>query len=399
MDKVSEIKFTDKELSERWEGVREDFWGDLKVETVKALQKLLESGMEVEIQDLIGAEKWKHTPNRWGYRNGTYSRSLLTTMGPIGRLRVPRIRGGFRFKILNRYAQRSKDLDQTIVEMFLGGVSTRRMKEVLRPLVGAPSVSATTVSNLCKVLTIEVEKYHRRKLKDTYRYLVLDGIYLKTKSPHLSKRRCLLVAYGIKADGVREMIDFKMVRAGESQVAWESFLVGLKNRGLEGDALRLIGVDGNKGLSNAVDLVWLGVPRQRCWAHKLRNVAGHIPKKLQTACLAEAKSIYNADSKLEATKEFRRWAKTWRGIVPKAVACLEDDWEDMLPFFDQPKALWKKLRTTNAIERTFREVRRRTRPISCFQNKESVERIIFSIFFRQNLLWSEKPLRQITQNY
>ncbi|MGH9878576.1 MAG: IS256 family transposase, partial [Nitrososphaerales archaeon] len=327
------------------------------------------------------------------FRNGYYFRNLLTTMGLITLLKVPRLRDGKKgFKVLPRYMQRSPDVDKGVLEMFLAGVSTRRVQEVLTPWMGKPTVSASTVSKISKVLDREVQKFHGRRLSDDYLYLVLDGIYLKTKSPIHSKRRCILVAYGIKADGTRELIDFKLTRKGESQIAWESFLVSLKNRGLEGAHLKLVVVDGNKGLWNAIDLVWLNVPRQRCWAHKLRNVANKIPKKLQSSCMVEASKIYRAESKEEALRCFKHWAKVWGGIVPDAVKCLEEDFEEMLTFFQCPKELWIKLRTTNVIERVFREVRRRTRPISCFQNRESVERIIFAIFHRQNNLWKEDPL-------
>jgi transposase-like protein len=393
MNTVSEIKLTDKELNERWSRVKEDFWGDLKSQTVIALKRLLETSMEIEIQDLVGAQRWKHVTPRPTFRNGYYFRNLLTTMGLITLLKVPRLRDGKkRFKILPRYMQRSPDVDKGVLEMFLAGVSTRRVQEVLAPWMGKPTVSAGTVSKISKVLDQEVQKFHGRRLSDDYLYLVLDGIYLKTKSPIHSKRRCILVAYGIKADGTREMIDFKLTGKGESQVAWESFLVSLKNRGLEGNHLKLVVVDGNKGLWNAVDLVWLNVSRQRCWAHKLRNVANKIPHKIQGPCIIEASKIYKAESKEEALKAFKHWAKVWGGIVPDAVKCLEEDFEEMITFFQCPKELWIKLRTTNVIERVFREVRRRTRPISCFQNRESVERIIFAIFHRQNNLWEKDPL-------
>lgn len=398
MNKVAEIEFTDKELGERWSNVKEDFWGDLKAQTLRALKKLLETNMEVEICDLIGGERWKHVRPRPTFRNGFYHRNLLTSIGPISLLKVPRLRSGqVRFKILPRYIQRSPDVDRGVLEMFLAGVSTRRVEEVLVPLMGKPTLSATTVSRISKVLDQEVQRWHQRSLTDDYLYLILDGIYLKTKSPIHSRRRCILVAYGIKADGTRELIDFKMTRKGESEVAWESFLIALKNRGLEGSHLKLVAVDGNKGLWNAIDLVWLNVPRQRCWAHKLRNVANKIPHKLQRPCMIEASKIYRAESKEEALRAFKHWAKVWGGIVPDAVKCLENDFEEMISFFDCPKAMWVKLRTTNVIERVFREVRRRTRPMSCFQNKESVERIIFAIFHRQNNLWKEKPLKEITQ--
>jgi len=393
MDKIAEIEFSNKDFDKRLSSVKEDFWGDLKAQTLVALKKLLETSMEIEIQDLIGAERWKHMTPRPTFRNGHYFRSLLTTMGLITLLKVPRLREGKKgFKVLPRYLQRSPDVDKGVLEIFLAGVSTRRVKEVLIPWMGQPTLSASTVSIITKVLNEAVQAFHGRRLSDDYVYLILDGIYLKTKSPIHSKRRCILVAYGIKADGTREMIGFKLTHKGESQVAWESFLVNLKNRGLEGNSLKLVIVDGNKGLWNAIDLVWLNVPRQRCWAHKLRNIANKIPKKIQKPCMMEASRIYKAESKEEALRAFKHWDKVWRGIIPEAVQCLEEDFEDMMPFFDCPKELWVKLRTTNIIERVFREVRRRTRPMSCFQNKESVERIIFAIFHRQNNLWKKAPL-------
>lgn len=349
--------------------------------------------MEVEVQDLIGAGRWKHLSPRPAYRNGFWFRSLLTTMGLITLLKVPRIRGGkIDFEVLLSSVQRAVDVDKGVLEMFLCGVSTRRVKEVLKPLMGSPTVSAGTVSRITKVLDKEVEKFHRRALSDDYFYLILDGIYLKAKSPIRSRRRCILVAYGIKRDGTRELIDFKLTGKEESQLAWESFLVCLKNRGLEGNHLKLVVVDGNRGLWNAVELVWRNVACQRCWAHKLKNLANKVPKKLQSSVMSEASRIYRAESKAEALKEFKHWAKVWRPIVPEAVECLEKDWEEMIPFFDCPKEIQAKLRTTNVIERVFRKVRRRTRPISCFQNRESVERIIFAIFHRQNEIWREKPL-------
>lgn len=393
MNKVSEIEFTDKELGERWSRVKTEFWGDLKAQTVIALKKLLETSMEIEVQDLVGAVRWEHLRRSRIYRKGFYFRSILTSMGLISLLKVPRVRGGgVPFNTLPQYVQRTPDVDQGVLEMFLAGVSTRRVREVMAPLMGSPTVSSSTVSKITKILNRHVQRFHERELSDDYVYLILDGIYLKTKSPLHSKRRCILVAYGIKADGTRELIDFKMTRKGESQVAWESFLVSLKNRGIEGNHLKLVIVDGNKGLWNAIDLVWMNVPRQRCWAHKLRNVANKIPKKLQTPCMIEAAKIYKAESKEEAFRAFKHWVKVWRGIVPEAVKCLEEDFEEMIAFFECPKELWVKLRTTNVIERVFREVRRRTRPISCFQNRESVERIIFAIFHRQNNLWKEAPL-------
>jgi len=398
MNSIQELYFTDKDLKERQAQIKDDFWGDLKSETLRAVKRLLETTMEVEIQDLAGARRWEHSAKRLNYRNGAYHRNLWTSYGWINSLVVPRLRsGGMSFKTFERYQQRTGAINTLIMDMFLAGVSTRKVQEVLKPLYGQNVVSAATVSAVTKVLDGAVEKYHRRAISDDYRFLFLDGIYLKAKSPVKAKRRCILVAYGIRKDGTRELIDFRLARKGESQAAWECFLTSMRNRGFEGKNLELISIDGGKGMMNALDFIFPDVPKQRCWAHKLRNVANHLPKKLQKACTCQARDIYDAQSYGQAIRAFKTWAKTWRVIAPEAVECLEGDLEDLLRFYECPKGMWKKLRTTNIIERVFREVRRRTRPMSCFANSRSVERIIFAIFNRQNEIWKDKPL-EITQN-
>jgi len=397
-------------LEERWSRVKEDFWGDLKRETMIALKRLIKTTMEVEVQDLIGSAPWKHNPRRLSYRNGHYDRGLLTSFGYLAGLSVPRIRdGGIKFKVLKRYERRTKDVDELVLGMFLNGVSTRRVEEVLRPLVGSRSVSAGLVSKITKVLDKRVERFHCRRLADKYEYLVLDGIFLNAKSPLYKKRRCILVAYGIWTDGrgiKRELIDFQVASKGESGRAWEVFLNRLYYRGLEGKNLKLVTIDGNEGLKQAIDLIYPAVLVQRCWAHKLRNVANKVPRKLQRVCISGARDIYNAKSFSEALLVYKGWAKVWRPIVPKAVQCLEEDLEELLNFYHCPGELWVKLRTTNVVERSFREVRRRTRPMSCFQNRASVERIIFAIFYRLNKQWGNDLMNleggllyEITQNY
>lgn len=396
---VSQLSFDDKDLYERWSQVKEDFWGDLKQETLLALQRLLERTMEIEIQDLIRAPRWAHSVQRVAHRNGHYFRTLLTSFGWINRLNVPRLRSGsFRPRLLSRYQRRCQDVDKLVLRMFLAGVSTRRVKEVLKPLLGDPTVSASVVSRISQQLDSHVQQFHRRPLKDHYRYLLLDGIYLKAKSPLQSRRRCVLVAYGITQDGIRELIDFRLANHGESQTAWEVFFAQLRDRGFLGSQLQLIIVDGHRGLANAADLFFPQTPQQRCWAHKLRNALQHLPLKLRESCKADARDMYNAGSYTQAVRAFKSWSALWRSVSPATVAVIEKDLEALLRFYACPKFLWVKLRTTNAIERSFREVRRRTRPMSCFQNPRSVERILFAIFSRMNSLWSNKPLWQITHN-
>lgn len=397
MTKVQELDFTGNTLIDHWSTLKEDFWGDLKTQTLQALKKLLETTMELQVQDLIGARRWKHHLNRSTYRNGAYSRNLLTSLGYLTSLKIPRVREGNPCTVIPRYQQRTNDIDKTVLEMFLAGTSTRRIEEVLEPLVGPKALSSSTVSRITKVLDSHVRRFHNRLLPDTYEYLLLDGIYLNTKSILHSKRRCVLAVYGIMANGLKELIDFELASHGESRAAWERFLNRLYHRGLTGNNLKLAILDGNKGSWNALNLVYPHVARQRCWAHKLRNVASNLPRKIQKECLAEAKAIYRASSKQEALKLFKNWARFWRRSAPGAVHCLELDIEHLLHFYDCPKPLWIKLRTTNIIERIFREVRRRTRPMSCLQNPQSLERILYAVFFRLNAKWRQKTLRQITQ--
>lgn len=393
MSTVAQLYLNDKDFDLRWDSIPQDFEDYLKQGTQRMIKRLIEESMEVEVQDLIGP-KWAHSYQRTTCRNGYRYRSLLSHFGYLADIKVPRLRSGnINFRCFKRYKQRSNDVDAMVLKMFLAGVSTRRVKEVFVPLLGSNSISASTVSTITKTLTDQVNKYHSRQLRDDYVYLFVDGVYFNVKNPVWKKRRCVLVAYGITNNGIRELIDFELAPNGESESSWERFLCRLYHRGLHGSQLRLLVRDGNKGLKNALASVFPAVPQQPCWAHKLRNVANKLPRKLLTLCISQARDIYSANSHHNALKLFKSWAKTWKPIAPDAVDCLNDDIFDLLNFFNEPKHLWRKLRTTNIIERTFREVRRRTRPMSCFQNQDSVQRIIFAIFYRLNVLWENKPLK------
>jgi len=207
----------------------------------------------------------------------------------------------------------------------------------------------------------------------------------------------VLVAYGITVSGKREIIDF-MVTSAESEVKWEGFLSRLYERGLKGEILSLIVTDGNKGLHNAIDRVYPQVRRQRCWAHKLRNVSNRLPKAQRDACIREARPIYDAHNRKEAVARYRQWAAKWKRTAPEAVQCLRDDLEELLQVYTCPKEIRIKLRTTNVIERVFREIRRRTRPMSCFNNTDSIERIVYAVLNHQNDKWRVRPLKEFTQN-
>jgi len=315
-------------------------------------------------------------------RNGRYRRHLLTELGDL-ELAVPRTRTCSALKVVRAYARRAKDVDRLILACFVLGLSTRKVATALLPVLGRP-VSPATVSAVAKQLDAAVAAFHRRPLKDQYRVLVLDGVVLKRKTGAGALARPVLVALGLRPDGKKEVIDFRLATA-ESAAQWEHFLGDLVRRGLTGERLEMLCVDGGAGLLAALPTAYPEVPVQRCWAHKIRNVLNKVRKPDQVTVKAGLHRIMNATTLPAAWSAARRFADRWQSAYPKAVACLRADLDDLLTCFRYPTVEERKLvRTTNAIERRFREVRRRTRPMGTFQDRTSMERILFAVFIHEN---------------
>jgi transposase-like protein len=252
----------------------------------------------------------------------------------------------------------------------------------LAPLLGE-KVSAGTVSGIAGQLDGAVAAYHRRRLSSRYRVLIFDGVVVKRKTGAGSRKRTMLVALGLTWEGKKEVIDFYQAK-GESEAEWSVFLNDLYRRGLTEEKLELIVVDGGKGLLAALGLVYGRVPVQRCWAHKARNVTDKAKKADQKPMLRDLHRISHAENRLEARKAFGRFGRRWGPRYPKAVACVAEDLEELLAFFALPSAWYKRVRTTNAIERRFREVRRRIRPMEVFSDQTSIERILYAVFMYEN---------------
>jgi putative transposase len=389
---------TELTLEDLWREVKwqsEDWWTEIEARQLSMVKTILESSLEEELVIQLQASRYKRVESRRGYRNGHYERSFYTKYGVIKALRVPRARESYSSEVLPRYGRRQGQVDKMIREMFLSGVSTRRVGEVLSTVTGE-KVNPQTVSRVLRSLDREVELFWGRPLGDIYQYLFLDGISLKVKGVAGRQKRQVLCAYGIRLDGKREIISFRQA-TDESEAKWEAFLRDLHDRGLEGKRLRLIITDGCPGLHQALETVYPYVPRQRCWAHKLRNVANKLPRRDQPYCTKGAALIYQAENRRQARKKYLEWASEWGKRRPEAVRCLEKDLDELLNFLDMPAEHRVKVRTTNVIERAFREVRRRIRPMSCFNNTSSVNRIIFGVISHLNRSWKEKPLSQFTQ--
>lgn len=382
----------------RWEvNSIEALMEDYTEAAARSLKYLLEHSFECEMLEQLQSEWGQHNPDRVDYRNGYRTRTLQTRLGLIKDLRVPRSRKGtYQSEILPRYKRYGGGVEELVRGSFLAGVSTRRVGEVLESMLGG-SVSASTVSEMTKVLNEQVRQYHHRRLDDDAVYLFLDAVYMSTKGPAKATRKAVLAAYAIRKNGVRELLDF-CVADSEGQSSWEAFLNHLYNRGLEGKRLHLVISDGGAGLKAAIQMVYPQAKHQRCWVHKMRNVVGRLKVKQREGCMSQLRTVYQSKNILEARERYRAWAEAWRKEAPEAVACVEKDLEELLSFLSEPIELAKKLRTTNAIERSFREVRRRTNPMSSFNNRESCERIIYANFTHQNSRWKDHPIPEVTHN-
>jgi transposase-like protein len=377
--------------------LQESFWGDFQGRTREVLKKLLESDAQQQMADYLGLQWHERTPpaQRVDYRNGFYERDYVTPLGVI-RLRIPRTRErSFLPRWIGRLERRAPEVAELIRQAFLRGISTRQVGRVVAVLTGE-AVSAQTVSRLTRVLDRAVRAFHQRRLGDDWAYLVLDGVWLKVRRAFGPQRVLLLVAYGIRRDGTRELLAFTRAKS-ESQAGWEGLLNDLFRRGLRGANLQLVISDGCPGLPRALETVYPRARHQRCWVHKMRNILEKVRRRDEKQVKTQAQKIYLADNAAAARRAFERFRFHWRRHYPAMVGQLERDLPELLQFFALPRHLWRKLRTTNIIERCFVEVRRRTRPMVVFTNVESVDRIIYAIFSRFNEDWKNRTLELFTQ--
>jgi len=352
--------------------------------TERVYQKIL----AVDFDAFVEAGRYERTPRRRGQRNGYRPRTLVTSAGVL-QLQVPRDRAGqFQPGLFERYQRVEPSLAEAIRQLFIVGVSTRKVGVVLDALCGG-GVSASTVSVILKELDEAVRAFANAPIVDDFVFLFLDALTVSIRLGLKAKKVKLLVAYGIHADGRREVVSFRRAQS-ESQACWRAFLENLRIRGLAGRRLQLLTMDGGAGLWGAVDEVYPLIPHQLCWVHKLRNVARHCRVVHREPCTREAAQIMYARTEAQACRLFRAWQKRWQKLTPKAVACLENDFDRLIPIFAFPESLRKMIRTTNVIERCFREVRRRLKVMGYFQNGQSCDRIVYALFASFNAKWKHK---------
>ena len=373
--------------------MRGEIEGRLEVDFKGWLKGMLEEVSIVEFEELvIGVPLHVRGELRRNQRNGFYSRSLDTVFGWIEGLRIPRPRvGGFIPTCLGKkYGRRQEALNRLAVECFWRGVSTRDVEKILKALCDV-SISASAVSRLTSQWDQEVKRWHQRELSDDYVYLMADGIWIKNRSLGM-KRRLILVAYGIRQDGTREMIDYTFARS-EKEEHWLRFLTNLQHRGLEGRNLQLITTDGCGGLANAIAISFAGVSHQLCWAHKMRNVLKSVRKDdLQSVKAGLSPLFQGIWTESKALSLINRWCRQWRALYPKAVRCLERDLDRLVLYLDCDPEHHRAIRTSNHIERQFKEYRRRMRPMEIIPNQQAADRTLYALTMIRNEKLREYPM-------
>jgi transposase-like protein len=391
-------RLTDRTPAARWAEVRDEdaLWGDLRPELLEAVARILEATMEDELAALLRARPYERTHLRLDVRNGAYHRRLVTELGAITDLAVPRRRlVPYRPSFLRRAARRTATIDGVLRQAFLRGLSVRETAALAETLTGVP-LSAASVSRLARELDAQVAAFHRRPVVFPARYLLLDGLWVSVRSSGHAARRVVLAAYGIDDAGRRALLDYRQA-ASESAAAWRQLLGSLVARGLDPDAVALVTADGAGGIAAAVAEAFPEAALQRCWTHRLRNLLAVLPVAERRSCLRGLRSVYRARTRRAAAQAYWRWASAWRSRHPVLVRNLERDLDDLLAVFALPEPLRASLRTTNLIERAFRELRRRLRPIGSLTDRRSADRILYGQVLRLNELLARRPLAAFTQ--
>jgi transposase-like protein len=350
------------------------------------VQGLIQEILESEMSELLGADKSERTEQRSGYRSGYYTRNLVTRVGKL-ELRVPQDRQGrFNTEVFERYQRSEKALVSTLAEMYVQGVSTRKVKAVTEELCGH-AFSASTVSSINKKLDKELAVFSERGLEQPYPYLILDARYEKVRIDGVIRSRAVLIALGINWEGRREVLGVDLANR-ESKNSWKDFIVSLKRRGLRG--VELVITDSHEGLRTALEQVLPEAAWQRCYVHFLRNALDHLPRRGDDDCLTELRWLYDRRSLEEAQADLAAWIQKWQGRYPKLCDWVEENIEQTLTYYRWPLQHHKHLRSTNMLERINQEIKRRTFVIRIFPNEASCLRLVRSLTVEVHEDWIEQ---------
>jgi putative transposase len=349
------------------------------------VQGLVQEMLEAEMDECLGAERYERTGERLGYRSGYYSRNLITRVGTL-ELRVPQDREGrFSTEIFDRYERSEKALVAALAEMYVQGVSTRKVKAITEQLCGH-AFSAGTISNINKKLDEELQAFARRRLEELYPYLILDARYEKVREHGVVSSRAVLIALGISWEGRRCVLAVELANR-ESRTTWRDLLLQLKERGLRG--VEFVVSDDHEGLKQAIIELLPEATWQRCYVHFLRNALDYLPRKADDDCRTELRWIYDRRDLAEARADLAAWLSKWQSKYPKLCDWVEENIEETFAFYRLPRAHHKHLKSTNMLERLNQEIKRRTHVVRIFPNDESCLRLVRALAVEIHEEWIE----------
>lgn len=373
-----------KSSREGW-NTQEIFGEDPLTEGIRAkVGELIRVILDTELDEAIKAVKYAHSEERSGYRNGVKDRKVYGSFG-CAELQVPRGRikdsrsGEYEWQsaILPRYQRRTPQLDATLVSLYFSGTNLGRIKRAIEPLIGDAPLSKSVISRLAGKLKKYLEQWKSRDLSKTrYAYLYLDGKNLKVRILNRVEVMPVLIALGVREDGVKEVLAME-AQLAEKEASWLEVIEDLVRRGLKKPELAII--DGNKGLRNALEQVWPKVSVQRCTVHKLRNLEQHTPAYIYPEVKSDYQKITQAQDLKVAQQNHKAFVAKWKDKLPKVVASLEEAQEEILTFYRFPKEQWKSIKTTNPIERLNLEFKRRVKTQCSLPSEESAVLLLFGL--------------------
>jgi putative transposase len=359
---------------------------DVEARVRQGVKAVLEEVLEEEMAEHLKAGYRELTPTRRGERNGYYQRNLLTPAGKIERLEVPRDREGeFVTEVFERYKRMTGDVEEAVLEMYLSGISVRKIAGVTDAL-SKVRIGKDAVSRIASRLQEQQKQWRERSLKEKgYPYLYLDATYLKVRWGASVTSMALLVCVGVDKEGFREVLAVE-VAGSEKGVAYASLLRGLVDRGLRG--VRLVVSDDHEGIKSAVAGELPGVEWQRCVVHFERNILAQVPASEMSEVAEDLKAVFKVRRAKTARALAEEFVELYGKRFPKAVAVFEAGIGDALTYLSYPGSHHAKLRTTNMLERLFKEVKRRTRVVGVFPNETSASTLATEITLRSSEEWA-----------
>lgn len=380
---MQSLPYPQYRLEEIWKEGQQLGWDELKGINREQLKYLIENSILSELEHFIGCGKYERNEERKNYRNGYYERLIATTLGEIP-IRFPRLRyARFKSAFIENYARRTQEVDYAVLSCFVLGGSVRKTKKICDLFIGV-QISHTTVSRIAQALEEKAREFHLKKIDKQYRFLVLDGLWIKVQGKY-RREEVVLFAMGITAEGKKEVLDF-MLASGETEPAYSMLLNHLIKKGLDLDAIELVIHDGAKGLQAALDICFPYTQRQHCVFHKIQGIAPKLNSiNHRSAIMKDASNVYRkAGSREQAINNLKAFARKWHRPEPRAVKAFIAGFDKTLTFYDFPRSLWRSIATTNYLERRLREIRRRTRPMGNFKSDKSANRIIYALVYVSN---------------